>query len=148
MNFRTFIASLCAGFLLPACDLQPEQASLPVTQLDMEAGCDVLAGCRITSPDIDVEVAFETVPRALQPFPVAVKPGGSKDIVAVNIGFSMPGMTMGLNRYALVNVAGDKWRGEVTLPICVSGRTDWVAGIEILMPDRRVVFEVPFVLDK
>ncbi len=148
MNFRLIIVSLCAGFLLPACDPQPEQASLPVTQLEVEAGCDVLAGCRISGPGYQVEVAFETRPRALQPFPVAVKPGGSKDVKAVSVGFSMPGMAMGLNRYALVSAAEDEWRGEVTLPICVSGRTDWVAEVEILVPDGRVVFEVPFVLDK
>ena len=148
MNFRVIIVSLCASFLLPACDRQPDQALLPVTQLEVEADCDVLAGCRISGPGLHVEVAFETRPRALQPFPVAVKPSGLKDIKAVSVGFSMPGMAMGLNRYALVSAAGDEWRGEVTLPICVSGRTDWVAEIEMLAPDGRLVFEVPFVLNK
>ena len=148
MKLRAIIVSWCAGFLLSACDPQSDQVALPVSQLDVAPGCDVLVGCSISSPDIDVEVSFETKPRALQPFPVAVKSRGSKDIKAVTISFSMSGMEMGLNRYALVYATGNEWRGEVTLPICVSGRTDWVAGIEIFMPARRVVFKVPFVLEK
>ncbi|MDH3831614.1 MAG: hypothetical protein OEU48_08080 [Gammaproteobacteria bacterium] len=139
---------LLAGLLLLACSRQPEPEQLPVSQLVAAADCDVLTGCRVSDVDAFIDVLFETKPRALQPFPVAIQTEGMQDVKAVTVSFSMRAMAMGLNRYALTHAAEGSWQGEVTLPICVSGRTDWIAEFDIQLPDRHVVFAVPFVLGK
>jgi hypothetical protein len=139
---------LLAGLLLLACSPQPEPELLPVSQLVAAADCDVLTGCRVGDVDAFIDVLFEIKPRALQPFPVVIQTEGMQDVKAVTVSFSMRDMAMGLNRYALTHSAEGGWQGEVTLPICVSGRTDWIAEFDIQLPDRHVVFSVPFVLGK
>jgi hypothetical protein len=139
---------LLAGLSLLACGQQSEPEMLPVSQLSAAADCNVLAGCRVGDVDTHVEVRFGTRPRALQPFPVAVKSVGMGQATAVTVSFSMHDMSMGLNRYALNPSPEGEWQGEVTLPICVSGRTDWVAEFEIRFPDRRMRLALPFVLEK
>ena len=139
---------LWAGLLLPACSPQPEPELLPVSQLVAAADCDVLTGCRVSDGDAFIDVLFAIKPRALQPFPVVIQPEGMQDVTAVTVSFSMRDMAMGLNRYALTQSAQGGWQGEIILPICVSGRTDWIAEFDIQLPDRHVVFAVPFVLGK
>ena len=61
----------------------------------------------------------------------------------------MKGMDMGWNRYRLNKDAAGYWNAEVTLPVCVSGRSDWVADFDAVAEGRRrVQWQVPFVLDK
>jgi hypothetical protein len=57
-------------------------------------------------------------------------------------------MDMGLNRYRMLGDASSGWRAEVTLPICMSGRSDWIAEFELVSAGRRVLLRVPFVLEK
>jgi len=139
---------LLTGLLLLACSPQPEPEQLPVSQLVAATDCDVLTGCRVGDVDAFIDVLFAIKPRALQPFPVVIQTQGMQDVKAVTVSFSMRDMTMGLNRYALTHAAEGAWQGEVTLPICVSGRTDWIAEFDIQLPDRHLVFTVPFVLGK
>jgi hypothetical protein len=148
MKVRVSSVLLLAGLSLPACSPQTEPELLPVSQLYAEADCDVLTGCRVSDVDAYIEVLFEIKPHALQPFPVVIKPEGMKDVTAVTVNFTMRDMAMGLNRYALMHAPEGGWQGEVTLPICVSGRTDWIAEFDVQLPARHVVFTVPFVLDK
>lgn len=145
MRVRACSVLLLSSLSLLACSPQSDPELLPVSQLYVDPDCDVLTGCRVSDAGIYVDVLFEMKPRALQPFPVAVRTEGMK---AVTVNFSMRGMTMGLNRYALARTSEGGWQGEVTLPICVSGRTDWVAEFDLQLPDRHVTFAVPFVLDK
>ena len=139
---------LLTGLLLLACSPQPEPEQLPVSQLVAATDCDVLTGCRVGDVDAFIDVLFAIKPRALQPFPVVIQTQGMQDVKAVTVSFSMRDMTRGLNRCALAHAAEGAWQGEVTLPICVSGRTDWIAEFDIQLPDRHLVFTVPFVLGK
>jgi hypothetical protein len=148
MSVRANSFLVLIGLSLLACGPQSDPGQLPVSQLYTEAGCDVLAGCRVSDVDAYIEVLFKVKPRALQPFPVVIRPVGMQAVKTVTVSFSMRGMAMGLNRYALVHTAEDGWQGEVTLPVCVSGRTDWIAEFDVLLPDRHVTFAIPFVLDK
>jgi hypothetical protein len=49
--------------------------------------------------------------------------------------FQMQDMDMGLNRVALEQTADRRWRGEVMLPVCNSGRRDWL--VDVSMGDDR-----------
>jgi hypothetical protein len=95
-----------------------------------------------------VTVTFGAEPRALQPFPIHIQLEGHQQADAVTLAFSMQGMDMGSNRYRLIADAPGGWSADITLPICTSGRTDWVADFELVVVDRRVQIQVPFVLEK
>lgn len=133
--------------LLSACSDQPEPVK-PVTPLSLKADCKVLEGCRVNDSGVSMEILFETRPRALQPFPVRVKIEAVGLLEQVTVGFTMRGMDMGQNRYALQQGADDEWTGSITLPVCVSGRSDWVAGFELQTADKNYRVDVPFVLSR
>jgi hypothetical protein len=139
---------LMAGWLLVACGQQSDPELLPVTNLSVPQDCDVLAGCRVADEGVQLEVLFPVQPRALQPFPVTIQSVGGTRLTAASVSFTMRGMSMGLNRYVLKSMSADKWEGEVTLPVCVSGRADWIAEFDIRLSGRSVAFSLPFVLEK
>jgi len=63
---------------------------------------------------------------ALKPFTLALEGVAGLDSAVAD--FTMPGMYMGVNRYALKpdGDAAAAWRAEVTLPVCTAARTDWL----------------------
>ena len=71
--------------------------------------------------------------------------------VTVTVSFSHPfemvGMDMGLNRFTLSSVVDEKgdlfYEGEGILPVCVSGRVDWLANTHVMTTDKiyEAVFE-------
>ena len=148
MNVIVSVFLLLAGLSLLACSPQTDSDQLPVSKLSAAADCGVLTSCRVSDTIGHIDILFAATPRALQSFPVVIKPEGMAGIKSVSVSFSMRNMAMGANRYALMRTSTGEWRGEVTLPICVSGRTDWVAEFDVYLPDRRVEFTVPFVLAK
>lgn len=87
---------------------------------------DLTRGCRID--DGPVEVRVDRMPSALQPFLLTVR---APDANQVHAEFVMQGMEMGLNRYRLVQSPSGEWQGRVTLPVCVSGRRDWLLILEM-----------------
>lgn len=99
------------------------------------ACADPAAGCAGPGQVI-VGLAGELKP--LQPFQVWVK---APDAGAVEASFAMVGMNMGFNLYTLRRDADGVFRARVTLPVCVSGRRDWVMTVSI---DRDTRLAVPF----
>ena len=133
--------------LLSGCD-KTSQTELPATLLAVVPGCEVQQGCRAEDDSISVNVQFGAVPRALHPFPISLQVNGGEPLRDVSVTFYMQGMDMGLNRYRLVGSAASGWKADITLPICMSGRSDWVAEFELLTEQRRLQFRLPFVLQK
>ena len=104
-------------------------------ELAVHGACDpVRDTCLAEEGGATIQFRVETDPRPLQPFPVMVALEGvaQGDVLGVLVGFSMAGMDMGPNRFRLTRDADGHWRGEVTLPICTSGRTDWIARVEAI----------------
>lgn len=60
----------------------------------------------------------------------------------VEIDFAGISMDMGYNRQQLIEVSADRFSGQVTLPVCVTGRMDWRATLMIESDHRRIA--VPF----
>ncbi len=139
---------LLANLSVLACSPQPESEQLPISQLSVASECDPLKACRASGASMSMNIVFTETPRALQPFLVVIKSEDEIDIKSISINFSMRDMTMGLNRYALVRTSEGEWQADVTLPICISGRTDWVAAFDIRLPDQVLVYSLPFVLEK
>jgi nitrogen fixation protein FixH len=74
-------------------------------------------------------VAVES-PRAMQAFVInATWSGAPADAVVVS--FEMVGMEMGENRYRLQPAGEGKWTGKAVLPLCIAGRSDWVAEVTV-----------------
>jgi hypothetical protein len=85
----------------------------------------------------------------LKPFKMRVTIQGFRQevIEKVNVDFKMVGMDMGLNRFTLSSVVDEKgnvsYEGEGILPVCVSGRVDWLANTQVMTMDKNyeAVFE-------
>ena len=121
---------------------------LPATALALSGPCAVEEGCLASGEALTLRVSMGPGIRALMPFPVQVEVQGAPPVDSVMVGFSMSGMDMGVNRYRLISDGADRWLGNVTLPVCTSGRSDWLAAVEVVSAGRRFVVELPFTLGK
>jgi len=135
---------LLLSLLLLACERTPTIGP-PATLLAVAPGCNLLLGCSGGDGSIAVAVRADTEPQALRPFTLHLHATG-ESIKSVHVRFFMRGMGMGANRYQLIGDAAGDWRAAVTLPVCVSGRRDWVAEFDLRTERRRLQFHLPFVL--
>ncbi|HFD80310.1 MAG TPA: hypothetical protein ENK05_07980 [Gammaproteobacteria bacterium] len=132
------------GLLLAACG-QQEPASPPATELQLVRPCRLVEGCRATGAPFPLRVFLGPGVTAMRPFPLRLEVGGGVTPETASVDFSMKGMDMGLNRY-LLQRQGDEWRARVTLPVCGSGRSDWLADVVIATAQGRYHLQIPFVL--
>jgi hypothetical protein len=98
---------------------------------------DPVAGCRFNVGDREVALRFSEAPRAMRQFVVEVEAPWA---AAIEADFSMPGMEMLPNRNRLRREADGHWRATAILPVCVSGREDWI--LTMTADGKRVA--VPF----
>ncbi len=79
----------------------------------------------------------------LQAFPVQVSVLGfdRNKLESVSVRFEMLGMNMGFNQIQL-SARKESWYGEAMLPICVSGRSDWKAIVDVKAEEEtyRAIF--------
>ena len=77
---------------------------------------------------------------------------GKNQIKKIQLDFKMKGMDMGVNRVLLKPGQQEnniqQWTGSGLLPICVSGRADWVAELEIYMNQTRYRLQFPVIVHK
>lgn len=99
------------------------------------ACADLAAGC--AGPG-QVTIGLSGELKPLHPFQVWVQ---APDAGTVEASFTMVGMNMGFNVYTLRRDGDGVFRARVTLPVCVSGRRDWVMTVTI---DRGTRLAVPF----
>jgi hypothetical protein len=101
---------------------------------------DLHKGCRVDLDGMDVAVSVAGELKPLQAFQVRVEaPRAAK----VEARFTMEGMDMGFNLYTLRAVNKGVFQARVTLPVCVTGRRDWVMNLSV----DGVRLAVPFVTD-
>ena len=92
------------------------------------ACADPLAGCRFSHRNTPVTVHFSARPSPLKAFEISVRAPGATHLSAE---FQMVGMEMGFNRYDLRQAGNAVFVSKVTLPVCVSGRRDWIMTLDI-----------------
>jgi hypothetical protein len=101
---------------------------------------DLYQGCGMDLPGGAVRVSVSGDLKPLQAFLVRVEaPHAGK----VEARFTMEGMDMGFNLYTLRADKEGVYQARVTLPVCVTGRRDWV--MYLTVDDVRLA--VPFVTD-
>ncbi len=94
-------------------------------------------------------VRFDRMPHVMHPFGVIVKVGdnGKNLPIGMHASFAMAGMEMGLNRYRMLQQQDKTWHAEVTLPVCVQGKSLWNMQLELKSAagtERyRLTFESP-----
>lgn len=115
--------------------VQPTEApAVPVACANPQAGCGATLDGRA------VEVGMTGVLKVLSPIQIWARAPGARSVEA---SFTMEGMDMGFNLYTLRPDAQGVFRANVTLPVCVTGRRDWLMTIRI---DGRALV-VPFVTE-
>lgn len=94
------------------------------------------------------------LPEAVPPltrFAIEVRVAGI-DAESVTVDFEMPDMDMGLNRARLARVAradtSDRWTGAASLPVCLTGRLDWVARVIVRTADAAYRADFPFIMTR
>jgi hypothetical protein len=89
---------------------------------------DPLAGCAFSHHGAPASVRFSIRPVPLEAFALSVTaPGVSK----VSAEFQMVGMDMGFNRYDLRPAGDGVFASTITLPVCVTGRRDWMLYLDL-----------------
>ena len=89
---------------------------------------DPLKGCQFQMHHQQISVNFVEPPSGLHPFTVRVSNAEAKVIYAY---FTMRDMEMGYNRYRLTQQSPQHWQAKVVLPVCVTGRHDWLLTLDI-----------------
>lgn len=89
---------------------------------------DPVAGCEFRHRGVSAGIRFSQLPVPLEPFVLSVK---APDSARVSAEFHMVGMDMGFNRYDLRPQVTGEFSSRITLPVCVSGRRDWMLYIDI-----------------
>ncbi len=132
MKLRRFLLTVCL-LLLTACDSGQEASEPLVRELGTAGECDAaLQPCQLGNAQFALTLELERNIRTLKPFRLQLHLAGSQPplIEEVMVEFFMEGMAMGVNRYRLLR-DDSGWHGEITLPICVAGRSDWRAVVEV-----------------
>ena len=90
-------------------------------------------------------VQFAETPQVMKPLQLNLHINRVGSVKNVYVDFAMQNMEMGLNRYRLISdQKSDHWQAEVTLPVCVQGRSDWSMLIELETEDDVQRFQMPF----
>ena len=90
-------------------------------------------------------IQFSEAPQVMKPFHLNFHMNRAEAVKNIHVDFAMQSMEMGLNRYRLIQAdqSGD-WQAEVTLPICVQGRSDWNMLVEVEAGGKVQRFQLPF----
>lgn len=102
---------------------------------------DIVSGC---GNDL-FKLKFLNSPQVMKPIRLQLETVNARQVYA---SFAMERMEMGLNRYHLLKRPDlDLWFAEVTLPVCVQGRSDWVVELEIKTQLETMHYQIPFKVD-
>lgn len=103
---------------------------------------DLTLGCGNAS----IQVKADHTPQVMRPFQVRVTNAAATNTLTNSIyaDFAMAGMSMGLNRYRLIQQADGSWQGEIILPVCVQGRSDWLVEVTVSSDKEEKRYHLAF----
>lgn len=156
---KTILFILLIGIfviLLFASKFQLKQEDENYVNVDIKnAICHVEKNtCSIENDIFKLKLKMDKKIRYLTLFNVAASSEvkGKFQIKKIRLDFKMKGMDMGVNQVLLKpgNLENNRqqWRGSGLLPICVSGRADWLAELEIYINQTRYRMQFPVVVHK
>lgn len=110
-----------------------KKSDLPtISCLDLSKVCSVTAGLNIST---------DHPPQTMRPFKLLIN---APEMTPIAASFAMQDMDMGLNRYRLIKQENGWWTAEVTLPVCVQGRSSWLLELEVEMRSKQQRYYVAF----
>lgn len=101
---------------------------------------DPLVGCVFSHRGTPVTMRFSIQPVPLEAFELHVAAAGANKVSAE---FQMVSMDMGFNRYDLRPAGDGLFVSRVTLPVCVSGRRDWILYLDLDGSRYALPFSTP-----
>jgi len=107
--------------------------------------CDpVKQTCYAVTDGLRLGLRFTGEVKPLKRFQLQVQTTEDSAIVVdgIDLQFSMRGMYMGEQHYALPKLNEKEWQGEILLPVCTSGRSDWT--VELLARSGDRVYQSAF----
>lgn len=140
------VAGLATYHLVMSSKKEDKQ---PIVLETAKPDCNpVIIPCKASDAQHAVILHFPEKVAYLEPFKmrVTIQGFGQEMIEKVNVDFKMVGMDMGLNRFTLSPLVDKKgnvtYEGEGILPLCVSGRVDWLASTHVMTTDK--IYEAIF----
>ncbi len=121
------------GVIRPQAEAWLRGAPREATTLHADFNCNPVGGqCTARSESTAITVRLEDALRPLERFQVEVEVVDvhAQEMDSVAVQFSMVGMNMGINRFELDNTTKRKWEGFAILPVCTTGRADWLVNVE------------------
>ena len=115
-------------------------SSLPVIDLGSTA-CDAAqSSCLLSVQGRLLRLVLGPRVRPLERFKVRFSYEGidERQVQSIEVAFRMRDMDMGRNVYRLQRVA-DAWQADVILPVCSSGRRDWLAEVRVRADGAEII---------
>lgn len=142
------LAAVIVGLQLQRAGVEPPAAAAVLKPADVD--CDsARRPCVVAGDGLEVEWRLGPSLRPMQAFAMQLRSlrGELGQSAQVMVDFQMRDMDMGLNRYRLEPAGAGVWQGRATLPVCVSGRSDWIARLTIHDGARTWTAELPFTVE-
>ena len=144
-----------AGFFINN-DIDVITDSKPTTAINISfSHCNVQKEtCNVDTDDFSLNISFDEHVYYLKPFNFSIssKLKSNVEIESVQIDFKMKNMDMGVNRFMLKNIniknKFQTWKGKALLPICVTGRADWISELEVITEDTKYIISFPISVKK
>jgi len=122
---------------------QHQRPQIPVTLESVS--CQPANGdCHVTIDGGQLQWRVDSPLQYLQAFSshIRLENIADKDVRHVSMKFIMRGMEMAVNRSEFKRQSAGVWQAESVLPICASGRKDWLAIVRL--ETRKGVWQVGF----
>lgn len=112
-------------------------------------GCNpVKQTCYAIADGLRLGLHIFSEPKPLKRFQlqVSVEEGSRLSLDGIDVQFRMRDMYMGEQQYALLMLSKTEWQGDVVLPVCTSGRSEWTVELLARTADRLYQAEFLFQL--
>ncbi|MFK5914793.1 MAG: hypothetical protein QM484_10485 [Woeseiaceae bacterium] len=108
--------------------------------------------CRIKGEDFNLDFMLDENIYYLKPFNVSAWLNSSIEVMSITTNFKMTNMNMGINRFKLMKEKPEhvlqKYSGKALLPICVTGRADWIVEMIIELEKVKYLYTFPILVKK
>ena len=136
-------------------DYTQEKSELELTLININSGnCKIQTElCNFNIDGLQLSISSDKAIQYLKPFLIVVNTSTShnSNLKKIQIEFKMNGMDMGVNRFLLSkkNINNkESWQGKALLPICVTGRADWIAEFSLYIKDSIFILSLPISVRK
>ena len=127
MKLSNWILPLVIALILTAVAMVGARSKQAKTATPITCSAPI-EGCAFSHQKQRAMLRFSQLPRPMRPFQLTVHIPAARQVYAQ---FQMQGMEMGAGRYRLTREKTDTFAASINLPICVTGRRDWMLHLNI-----------------